>query len=267
MARHGDLVDEELRGWNWGRAPLKPRAYFELGVSEVSYRLCPTRRDLWLRRRDGVKIEPSEAMRIGAAIHNIIHSISSEISRLSTKGLKIWDAYTAVYRRIDRMVREYTQNLANTEWLYSFAQATAFTLASIAAELGLPLITEFTVDGSLLGLSKNLRIDALFQGAAVVEFKYGYNRDDYQLALTGYALALESFLELPIDTGIAVLIANGCSELRTRVEAVYISNNLRQEFIEARDEAIDVLLSPSPPPKPSQCPQTCPYRRVCGAPA
>ena len=55
-----DPVDPELRGWSWDRLPLKPRAYLNLGVSEIASKYCETRRDIWLRRKTGARAEPTE---------------------------------------------------------------------------------------------------------------------------------------------------------------------------------------------------------------
>jgi CRISPR-associated protein Csa1 len=118
------------------------------------------------------------------------------------------------------------------------------------------------VNGSLLGLSRNLRVDALFPGSIVAEFKYGLDREDYEVALAGYAMALESFLEIPVDYGVIVVV-NGSDTPRISARPVYISNTLRQRFIEARDEAVDIILSEVPPEKPLQCPATCPFKEFC----
>jgi CRISPR-associated protein Csa1 len=135
--------------------------------------------------------------------------------------------------------------------------------ASLAAELnGSTPLTEYMVNGSLLGLSRNLRVDALFPGSIVAEFKYGLDREDYEVTLAGYAMALESFLEIPVDYGVIVVV-NGSDTPRISARPVYISNTLRQRFIEARDEAVDIILSEVPPEKPLQCPATCPFKEFC----
>ncbi len=264
--RYGEPIDDDLRGWNWSRPPLKPRAYLDLGVSEIAGGVCPTRRDLWLRRKEGAKAEPTEPMKIGIAVHNTIHRLATELSKLIAKGFSPWDAYAHIHQKVDRIVKEVANGISKIDWLKTFAKGVAFAIANMASELGSVPLTEFVVDGSLLGLSRNLRVDAMFQGAVVVEFKYGASRDSYPLALAGYALALESFLEIPIDVGLVITISNGngSAEPRVRADPVYISNGLRQSFIEARDEAIDVLLSDSPPQKPLQCNSLCPFKKLCG---
>ena len=259
--RYADPVSEDLRGWCWYRSPLKPRAYLDLGVSEVAYRFCSTKRDVWLRRREGAIPEVNGVLRKGLAIHSVFHRSCREVGKALAMGYSPWDAYERVSSLCKRIAVESMGSY--DPWLEKLCRVLTFGWTAMAFELGsLPSLTEFVVDGSLLGLSKNLRVDALFEGSIVVELKYGSMRNDYTIALAGYALALESFLEIPIDFGLLIVI-NGDREPRIRVEPIYIGPDLRQSFIEARDEVIDILLSSIPPPKPSTCPSTCPYRKFC----
>lgn len=259
--RARDPVPEELRGWSWHQPPLKPRAFLGLGVSEVAYRFCPTRRDLWLRRVEGVQPEPNGAMKRGSALHTVFHLTAKEVARAVVLGNTPWDAYERAASRCRKIVVEALGSF--DPWLCSVCKEMAFGWASLANELGHPpALTEVLVDGSLLGLSKNLRVDAIMDGSVVVELKYGSLRNDYVAALAGYAMALESFLEIPIDFGLIILV-NGWERRRIRVEAVYLGAEARQSFIEARDEAIDILLSGSPPPPAPSCPPSCPFKPYC----
>jgi CRISPR-associated protein Csa1 len=258
--RADDPVDEDLRGWNWHKPPVKPRAYLDLSVSEIAYRFCPTKRDLWLRRVRGVKPIVTDAMRKGIAIHEAIHRSAKEIGKAIAIGYTPWRAYEFAISGWRRVSREVGYVDSYVEEVYRLS---AFMWASLSAELNSATpLTEYIVNGSLLGLSKSLRVDALFPGSVVVEFKYGLDRDDYDVALAGYAMALESFLEIPVDYGIVITV-NGSDTPRISFRPVYISNAVRQRFIEARDEAIDIVLSENPPEKPSQCPATCPFREHC----
>jgi CRISPR-associated protein Csa1 len=45
---------------------------------------------------------------------------------------------------------------------------------------------------------------------------------------------------------------------------VYVSTALRREFVEERDAVIDLLLSGREPPRAASCPESCPFRGVCG---
>jgi len=258
--RADDPVDEDLRGWNWHKPPVKPRAYLDLAVSEIVYRFCSTKRDLWLRRVGGVKPVLTEVMRRGIAIHEAIHRSAKEVGKAIAIGLTPWRAYEYAVSRWRRVSREIGVCDRYVEDVYRLS---TFMWASLAAELnGSTPLTEYMVNGSLLGLSRNLRVDALFPGSIVAEFKYGLDREDYEVALAGYAMALESFLEIPVDYGVIVVV-NGSDTPRISARPVYISNTLRQRFIEARDEAVDIILSEVPPEKPLQCPATCPFKEFC----
>ena len=102
----------------------------------------------------------------------------------------------------------------------------------------------------------------MFYGSIVIELKYGNGRDEYPVALAGYAMALESSLEIPVDFGLLITI-NSLDDPKPSIKPYYLSNAYRQQFIESRDEVIDILLSQQKPPKPSQCPSTCPFKEFC----
>jgi CRISPR-associated protein Csa1 len=259
--RAEDPVQEELRGWSWHRPPVKPRAYLDLAISEIAYRFCSTKRDLWLRRAEGVKPIQTDAMKRGLAIHELFHRSAREVSKAIALGNAPWRAYEAAVAMWRRVSREL--GLAGDRYAEELYKLMAFAWSSLVAELGSATpLTEYIINGSLIGLSRSLRVDALFPGSIVVELKYGADRGDYEVALAGYAMALESFLEIPVDFGLIIVI-NGFEAPKLNVKPVYISSALRQRFLEARDEAIDILLSGSPPPRPSQCPQHCPFKDFC----
>ncbi|MFZ5754561.1 MAG: CRISPR-associated protein Cas4, partial [Bacillota bacterium] len=55
-------ISDELRGWNWNQPPLEPIYDIKLALYEIANSYCPTNRDLFLRRIDGVKARPNAAM-------------------------------------------------------------------------------------------------------------------------------------------------------------------------------------------------------------
>ncbi len=253
--RQASPVDECLRGYRCSEPPVRPRAFLDLSMWDVVYRQCPTGRDLWLRKREGIPIEVSDAMKKGAAIHRAFHETSRVVARAVLSGYDPWDAYEVGARLCSREFK-------CDEALRRVCKGFAFLWSAMVSELGCPVaVTEMVVDGSSIGLSRYLRVDALFEGSVVIELKYGSFRREYAIAVAGYAMALESFLEIPIDFGLVVTVNGDGSSVR--VYPVYVDDSLRKEFLELRDEAIDVLLSDVEPPKPPKCPPTCPYRRVC----
>lgn len=270
-----DPVEDEFRGWNWDRPPLRPRAYLGLGVYEISSRYCSTRRDIWLRRVMCVKppSEVPEQLYVGRVVHDIFRIVVCEVVKLAVKGLPGWSIYERLSYRCRSILLSYglkcdqwTIDLYKTLLLIFTAEGeiSSITHSSTGLNMWIPCISEFRVDGSMLGLSSNLRVDAVVEGGVIVEVKYGRPMDFHKLAVAGYALALEANLEVPFDYGIIVYV-NGVPKGRPKVsiEPVYISNSLRREFIDERDEIIDMLISEREPPKPNYCSQTCPYRGVC----
>jgi CRISPR-associated protein Csa1 len=266
--RASDPVEEDLRGWNWFREPLKPRAYLGLGVSEVAYTYCPTRRDVWLRRVVGERGEPSRPMLLGRLIHEVFRESLRSAMRLNYSWMP---AEEVGYRLIAGSEAEAERIASKPEYEPLGGEAVeiakrlyrrlAVYWASWMGETGAPpWLAEFNIDGSHLGLSRRLRVDALAP-LLPVEVKYSGWRDDYPIALAGYALALESVVEVPIDYGLVILVNNGGSSIT--VEPVYIGNGYRMEFIRRRDEVIDIILSQQDPGKPSRCPRECPFRRIC----
>ena len=270
-----DPVENELRGWNWDKPPLRPRAYLGLGVSEVSSKYCSTRRDIWLRRVMGTKPSASipEQLCIGRVVHEVFRIVTSEVRKLVVRDLPGWEVYERLACKCKRTLscnglnpEPWVIDLYKTLLLMFTAESESSNILHGASpSIGwLPYVSEFKVDGSMLGLSSNLSVDAIAEGGVIVEIKYGRPMDFHKLALTGYALALEANLEVPFDYGILLHI-NGLPKSRPRigVEPVYISSSLRREFIDERDEIIDMVLSGREPPKPEYCPYLCPYREVC----
>lgn len=255
--REVDPIPGELRGWSWDKPPVKPRAYLGLGVSEVAYASQCGYRELWLRRRKGVKIEPSDAMRRGYIVHEVFHRASRDLRAIVSRGFNWYDVRRLCDRASSRL-----SDLSGEKWVIELYRKLVLMWIgeSLAAELTnggpglgwLPWLTEYRVDGSLLGLSKQLRVDALGEMGLLVEVKYSRSMRWHRVTLAGYALAIEAYMEIPVDYGVLVNINNVDVSPSILVEPIYISPSLRRAFLEARDEAIDVLLSPIEP-SPSQC--------------
>ena len=268
--RSRDPIPEEFRGWSWWRPPLRPRASFGLGVSEVAYRYCPSRRDVWLRRVAGVEAPRiSNGMARGRVVHSAFKASARDVARLFYEGREPHDIVALLVSGAESRVGGLLGGgLEGVDGLWELGlrayKKFVFYWASWIEETGQPpWYTEYVVDGSVLGLSSRLRVDALGIGL-IVEVKVGQWREDYPIGLAGYALALEASHEIPVDYGLVVLVSGDAS--RVSFEPVYIGVEERSEFIRARDEVIEMLLSGADPGVPSGgCPSTCPFREVCGA--
>jgi len=264
-----DPVDEELRGWNWDKPPLKPRAYLELGVSEIASKYCETRRDLWLKRKLSVKPEIPEQVIRGRIVHEAVSLAISEAYKLVALGWDPWSIYEAVREKWRSLVAGESRDQARLcERVYKY------TLISILGEVSYEdltrgartppvAITEFKVDGSNLGLSSSLSIDVVTEGSVIVDFKYGSSREFHKLSLVGYALALEAEYEIPHDYGLLVYINESNSKVKITTKPIYINSHLRKWFIAERDSIIDMLLENREPPVDAQCYTGCPYYKVC----
>lgn len=256
--REQDPVEEEYRGWNWDRPPLRPRAYLGLGVSEVACRYCPTGRDVYLRRT-GVEGERTQPLVDGGLVHAVFHAASCDVRRELLAGARGWEAYEKLASAAEGRVQGLGAAGGQHAWLVDLYKTLALTWC---AEESPWLFTEYRVDGTTLGLSKNLRVDGLAEGGVAVEVKHGVPRHFHQLALAGYALALEANLEAPFDYGVLIYVrSNG--RISISCDPVYISTGLRAEFVERRDELIDMLVSGREPPRAGDCPDSCPFRGAC----
>lgn len=127
-------------------------------------------------------------------------------------------------------------------------------------------VVERKVDGSFLGLSQELSVDSLSPTNVVFELKTGAPKPFHKLAIAGYALALEACEGVPVDYGLLVYLSFSNSRRVPHISTtpVFVGDELRREFLEQRDSALEMLYSGRDPGLASSCPSTCPYREVCG---
>ncbi|MEM1983573.1 MAG: type I-A CRISPR-associated protein Cas4/Csa1, partial [Sulfolobales archaeon] len=210
IRRFQDPIDESLRGWNWDRPPLKPRAYLGLSVFDVAP-YCPTRRDTWLRRIAKVSTEPNEVLKTGLTVHELIHTTLKCLRKYVMSNTQPWTAYEDILDEVlkttnaSENINGWTAQLIKYVIIQTIAEA-SWNSVGEGSTPWLPWVSEVRVDGSPLGLSKNLRVDALTGSNVVVDFKTGKPCENHKLMITAYATALEANLEVPIDYGIAVYI-------------------------------------------------------------
>ena len=262
-----DPVDEELRGWNWDSPPLKPRAYLELGVSEVAGKYCDTRRDIWLKRKASIQPQHVETLAKGKMVHEAIAHALREAWRNLARGTDPWDAYEYAREKWRKI-----ETNGDSDMVRKIYKATLLTLlGEVAYETlvhgtrNLPVtISEYRVDGSNLGLSHSLSVDVVGEAGIIIDYKTGAPRDFHKLTITGYALALEADYETPHDYGLIVYVnISDNHNPRIHLRPVYVNSHLRRWFIAERDEIIDMLLENREPPISSNCPTQCPYYAVC----
>ena len=222
-ATAGDFV-VNTRGWDWGM--VQPRFRARPSVSDVTSP-CPTKRDVYLRRVLGMRAE-SQAM---------------------SKGKQVHEAFMAPFRDEEK---SYDDPLLKR--VYEEAK---LRRAEAEAE-GIPVSVEPEIPGSPIGLSSVVRPDFLV-GFIPVEVVYGNGLERKKLAVTGYALALESWTGHPVDAAVIVVV----TDRKTYWNLVRVHEGLRRKFIEVRDEVARIVAEKDDPGASDECPQTCPFKGVC----
>lgn len=288
----GYFVSDEFRGWNWSNEYLAPPVddiYF--GVSELANRYCPTFRDIYLRRVEGVSAPYSYKTVRGWVYHSISSKSLTLVKKLIYEG--VWSGYTLL-KRLLGMESPFLRRLFKTlnikkyvspteyrvlydsgKALYRYLciQAASYLDYVVASRKYIeaddlvnevvPSVVERRLDGFHLGLSRELRVDMLLDRGLVLDIKTGEERDFHKYVLTGYALAYESMYVRPIDYGIVTYIQVEGGKVRINNVFQFIGDELRREFIDIRDRAFDVVRLGVDPGKPPNCPEYCIYYRVC----
>ncbi|HXG05741.1 MAG TPA: type I-A CRISPR-associated protein Cas4/Csa1 [Nitrososphaera sp.] len=293
-------VDESLRGWNWDKPPVEPPYdTIKLGVYEVASQYCGSGRDVFVRRIDGVKGSPSKDMVRGLVYH---HAIADEISIAKTYMYKqgilgaadlyehlvaITEERFAAYMLTHGMLfREAAFTEADIEeirmnlhklWIYEASQISSSVknILSKQPRIGIdalvhtaiPVIVEQKIDGSALGLSTHLSVDAFSFDSIILDLKTGEEKEFHKLSTTGYALVYESIFEYPINVGCIVYVNfynNSPVPIIKRVPHL-IDESLRREFLEARDTKMKMIYDRRDPGLPRKCYANCQFLKHCGA--
>lgn len=286
-------VSSELRGWNWSNDLLSPpmeNVYF--GVSELANRYCPNFRDIYLRRVAGIFapitfktvrgwLYHALSSRCASLIKSTLYSTGlirgiDLIRLLEEKRKSVVDSLFLEYRvkrYLDSKNLELLKNDLSILYDYFIVQA-ASRLDVVLSEVKyarlesivnrvIPQFSEKLVDGRLIGLSKELRIDVMLDNRVIIDIKTGDVRDFHKYALAGYALAIESDLETPIDYGLITYLSVVDGHVKINNKMYFIGDEIRREFIEIRDEAFNILSLGEDPGKPSTCPEYCIYYSIC----
>src|SRR5579884_441961 len=220
-------VADELRGWNWPQPPLRPMYAAPLGVYEIAGKYCPTGRDVFLRRVQQIDAAPNLGMREGRLFHQLIAGLFTDAKRLIyAHGAACQAALDALFRlplpepdggRLAPTERDHL--LVRMEVLRAFEARRiierveavlaqhAYVGADALAALALPATVEVRLSGRFIGLSEHLAADAIaFSHMLVLDAKFGPREPFHKLTTTGYALAIESLFETPVDVGCIVYV-------------------------------------------------------------
>lgn len=281
-------VAEELRGWNWHQPPLEPVYGAVLALYEVAGRYCPSSRDVFLRRVQGIRGEPNLAMIQGAVLHDIL----ADLLVAAKRAIYLYgtENYRAICEALEKYVpapqfpstglseAEAADLLGKVEILSSFEKTRVLSrLQEVLARhpyigedsltnLTIPVVLEQKLNGAFLGLSGNLSTDAfIFSEPMILDLKFGEPRDFHRLGTTGYALVMEALYEFPVNLGCIVYGEFRGDRLIVKRDIHIISDELRQWFIEERDEKARFVAEEIDPGLAGDCPGTCPFYRVCCA--
>ncbi|MBO8127650.1 MAG: type I-A CRISPR-associated protein Cas4/Csa1 [Peptococcaceae bacterium] len=274
-------VAEELRGWNWHQPPLEPVYDTVLAIYEVANGYCPTNRDLYLRRVQKVRPEPSPAMVRGKILHAaMVHVLVSAKRLIYTEGVNNYTKICQALQELESLSLEpYARDLAEddvndlkekvqivtdfeTSRIVSRIQEILIKQPYIGEDslvnLAVPVVVEQRLDGSFLGLSSNLSTDAFtFCEPMIMDLKFGEPKDFHRLCTTGYAMVMEAIYEFPVNIGCLVYAKFQDNRLIIKKDLHVIDDELRQWFIEARDDKARMIYEEIDPGTPEQCPANC----------
>ena len=282
-------IDEELRGWSWSDSAVASSTTWLLGVSDITSNLCPNGRDIYLRYVLKIKQKDNQVLQKGRLIHEVFSRAVTAVKRFiydSNGDIDGGKLYRLMFDAGTRLKSEVTSkyDLINREeavWLFeklwdeaartysaaldrALSRSAYMALESIIAAT-VPLITEFPIDGSPIGLSRTLRVDAFIPPSLLVEIKSRKPDPIYELSLAGYALAFESHYEIPINYGILIYVDVDFNSKRVlvRPSLTPITSKARSEFLELRDRRKEMLAYGEIPRIVERCSAECPYIHYC----
>jgi len=249
----GGEVVAEVRGWRFD--VVGGRFFARPSISDVTSP-CPVKRDVWLRKVLRVRVDGGVFV-LGRVVHEVF------LYPFKHYRDSLWDLaknFDSILNSFGSLCKVYKNRL------YELFKA-ALGLALYSAEEGIPISVEPTIPAASIGLSDYVRPDLLVGFIPVDIALMPNSRSDgferKELALAGYALAVESWTGHPVDYGVAVYVNLGEGPL-LNWRIVRVDDSLRRAFLEARDRVAMVLEHPDDPPQPADsCPRSCPYFEVC----
>jgi len=278
---------EELRGWNWHQPSLAPIYDIKLALYEVANSYCKTDRDLYLRRVDKIKAKPNLAMVRGKVFHEILVRVLVRAKRLIyEKGV---GNFQEIIKKLNTpldlsFLSEFQSWLKEDEFVelqrksaiiatFENARVSAriqeilikqpYIAEDSLAALAIPVVVEQKLDGTFFGLSANLSADAFtFSEPMVLDLKFGERKKFHRLTTTGYALVMEAIYEFPINLGCLVYVEFKGDRLVVKKDIHIIDDELRQWFIEERDEKMRMIYEEIDPGL-GECNDYCPYILQC----
>lgn len=268
-----------------------------MSVSTIASDFCPTARDVYLRYVEGFEAPPSAPMIRGTLYHGTMEEVVTSAKRLVYSGITpdldfgralgdqantaidelIGDVRDLIERagvgpdELEQIRRNMLKlwrseacqiSAAITSTLSSAPRMNADSLVAHA----IPLTIEHRIDGSRIGLSRGLSIDA-FQALRpmIMEMKTGKEQEFHMLTLAGYALAFESAFGRAVNFGMLAYVRfledRPVPYVMRRVHP--IDDRLRLQFLQMRDRKLEIISQQSDPGLPRRCPSACSYFEIC----
>jgi len=277
-------VAEELRGWNWHQPPLEPVYDIRLPLYLVASKYCGSGRDLYLNRVERKKSAANIAMKRGSIFHELViqtlvqtkkliylHNVKAEVilRELAMLLPHLTERFKELSQQIPEIEEHATQifnymfSLISSRLCETLVRQPYIGEDSLAAQV-VPYVLEQKLDGTFLGLSPNLSSDAfVFSEPMIMDLKFGPREAFHRLTTTGYALVMEAIFEYPINVGCIVYGEFKNGRLHIQKDFHIISDELRQWFVEERDEKMKMVYDEIDPGKADNCYETCPYYAYC----
>jgi CRISPR-associated protein Csa1 len=286
-------ISEEMRGWRWHDYPLQTAYTAPLGVSDITSGLCDSFRIVYLKYVEKVKQTNNAELQKGALLHEI-HADANEAAKRNIykiywehgelKPEQFLQAFTEDKQNILQKAKKKYPLIPHTQldaavqklWMratinYTSALNRALTRSKHLnspdpiASLVAPVITEYPIDGTKIGLTQAIRADGFLPQGIIIEIKTHQPLEANKYALAGYALAYEAQHLTPINYGVFIHVQYNWenSDFTTYAKLTPITDELRQGFIELRDQAQKIVAEKIDPKLPPKCNPRCPYLKHC----
>jgi CRISPR-associated protein Csa1 len=259
-------VDDTLRGWSWSSPPLLSPYDVSLGLAEVANAYCETGRAVYARRVLGADPEPNEKMILGGALHSTLRdwTVHAKKTLYDHGAERVEEAMQEIRAFPDpdlpeaRLLVRYEADAIEFRLREALSQFPRIKTDALVAQV-LPVTLGQMLDGAFLGLSRRLSTDLLNLGEPCI-LNIIFNdekRDFHPLTLAGYALVLEAVYEFPVDVGVTVYANLENGRLHIEREFTVLSDELRMEFVEVRDEKQRMVADELDPGPCEGCEEWC----------
>lgn len=287
-------VSENLRGWS---PELRPETNLYLPQYIVAGKYCDSARDVWWKY---VREEPMKRTRpllAGGLYHKLISEIIQEAKRyIYNSGAKpgfdilphlssiMENAINSIFEEekgdVISLLRvsdisEIKDNMRKM-WNYQAVQIAASVNMVLSkftdidpdalVSKAIPINVEQRLDGSRIGLSRRLSVDAMHVPHAVImDVKTGKPRQFHKLTVAGYAMAYESEFKQPVNIGCIIYpkFIEGKNVPYIEKKFYVIDDFARKEFVEERNRKMRIILEKNDPGLATHCPESCGYFNRC----